>query len=124
MKKLNTKKVVKNLKFRVKMKDGTTRFFFLSNIIKVIYFYIVFLSEFIGMTFVCKTIQVSSVQVNKISSSHCIVHQLPQDKSLSPTSTNSHLPFPSAYQYTVFCVCILCIYVFWLITSPSFIQFP
>ena len=36
-----------------------------------------------------------------------------------PTST----PILSGHHHTVVCVCGLCMYVFWLILSPSFIQF-
>ena len=55
-----------------------------------------FLIEFIGVTLVCKIIQVSSVQLNETPSSQCIVHPLPQAKSLlipiPPTLAHLHLP--------------------------------
>ena len=64
--------------------------------------------EFIGVTLVHKAIQVSSVQVNKTSSAHCIVHPTPQAKSHSipilPLFAHLHLPsthFPSGYHHTV-----------------------
>ena len=41
------------------------------------------LIEFIGVTLFHKTIQVSNVQLNKISSAHCTVCPLPKAKSLS-----------------------------------------
>lgn len=40
------------------------------------------LFEFIGMTLVCKIIQVSRVQLNKISSTHCTMCPLPQHSPL------------------------------------------
>ena len=67
--------------------------------------------EFIVVTLVHRTIQVSRVQLNKASSSHCITCPPPQAKSLSvpisfplPTSTQIPLPFPSCYHHTVVCV--------------------
>ena len=55
-----------------------------------------FLIEFIGVTLVCKIIQVSSVQLNETPSSQCIVHPLPQAKYLlipiPPTLAHLHLP--------------------------------
>ena len=48
--------------------------------------------EFTRVTFICKTIQVSRVQLNKTSSAHCIVHPPPPEKSLSiPVSPHPHL---------------------------------
>ena len=41
-----------------------------------------FLLELIGATLVHKTIQISSVQVNKISSAHCFMHPSPKAKFL------------------------------------------
>ena len=41
------------------------------------------LIEFIGVTLVNKTIQVSSVQLNKLSSAHCTMGSLPKVNSLS-----------------------------------------
>ena len=46
------------------------------------YFYLLFLIEFIGLTLVHKTIQVSSLKFNKTASAHCIVCPLPKAKSL------------------------------------------
>lgn len=50
--------------------------------------------NFLGVTLICRTTQVASVQLNKASSAHCIVHPSPQAQSLSvplfptlPTST-------------------------------------
>ena len=62
-----------------------------------------FLIEFIGLTSVRKTRQVSSAQLNKTSSAPCIVCPSPQAKSLSvpippalPTSTRPHRASPLA----------------------------
>ena len=88
----------------------------------------VFFIEFISMTLVNKSIQVSSVQVNKTSSAHCIVRSLPQIRSLSvpiyPPFVHFHLPHPpslSLYRCPGLCVIyiLLC-----LIPSPFFISSP
>ena len=78
-----------------------------------------------------QTIQVSSIQLSKTSSAHWIMSPLPQAKSLHahfqpplPTSTYPTSPFPSGHHHTILCVYVLCIYVFWLIPSPSFIRSP
>ena len=99
----------------------TLYFYFIS--FHFISFSILFLIEFIGVTLVCKTIQVSSVQLNKTLSTHCIVHPSPSPKvqSLSiptpalPTSTCptplSLWPLPHCF----LCLCIMSIHVFCLI---------
>ena len=53
--------------------------------------YFLFFIELIGVTLVLKTIQVSSVQLNKTSSAHCIVHPSPQ-KSLFLSPFSPPLP--------------------------------
>ena len=90
-----------------------------------------FCIEFIGATLVCKTIQVSSVQLNKISSAYCIMLSLPHAKSLSapifppsaPTLPSPHPPFPLAITRLLSSsMCYVC--VFWLTPSLYFIQSP
>ena len=77
--------------------------------------------EFIGMTLVNRTTQVSSVRPNKTSSAYCIVHLPPKVKSLFaptyPPFAHFHLttpPFPSSYHHTAICVYVsymyMCIY--------------
>ena len=82
--------------------------------------------EFIGVTLVHKTIQVSSVQLNKTSSAQCIMHPLLKVKFLSipiypphslPSSTSPYPPFPLAITVLLsvcvsyMCVCVCFIYV-------------
>ena len=72
----------------------------------------IFWIELIGVTLVYKTIQLSSVQLNKTSSVHCIALPSLQAKcfsilifSLLPTSTYSLTHVPSGRHHTVVCVC-------------------
>ena len=94
----------------------------------IFYFYL-FVIEFIGMTLVHKTTQISIIQLNKHHFYNCPVFPSAQVKSLSVnltlhTSTQLQSPFLSGYHHTDVCVYVLCICVFWLIPSPSFIQSP
>ena len=89
----------------------------------IFFFSFQFLIEFIGVTLVHKTIQVSSVQLNKAKSSHGILCPSPQAKSLSIHIFSLFallhlLPPPSGCHHSPHCCLCVCIYVFWLI--PSF----
>ena len=66
------------------------------------------------MTLVHKITWILSVQLNKTSPAHCIVHPSPQAKSLSvpvfPHFAHLHLPltpFPSGYPHILICVYVL-----------------
>ena len=72
----------------------------------------------LGVTLVCKTIQVSSVQLTNTSSAHFMVRSFPKATSLSIpiypllfTSTCTHLPFPSGYHHRHCCRCLCHIYI-------------
>ena len=81
----------------------------------IIYVFMYYL--FIGMTLIHKTIQVSSVQVNKTLSLHCIMHPSPRAKSLSiripllcPPPPRPDPPFPRVITTLLSCLCV-CVYV-------------
>ena len=83
--------------------------------------------EFIGLTLVHKTIQVSSVQLNKTSSVHCIVCPSPHAKSLSvlfcPTQPTSTYPPPFPLPITtLLSASVYCMGVFFFFANRSFIQ--
>ena len=66
--------------------------------------------KFIEVTLVHKIIQVSSVQVNKTSSAHCIMcyhlnsFRLSPLSHLCPSPPNPSVPFPSGFHHTAICV--------------------
>ena len=67
--------------------------------------------EFIGVTLVPQTTQVSKAQHNSAQSAHCAVRRLLQAKSLClrfllPFASSTHPPpiSPSGYHHTVVCV--------------------
>ena len=74
-----------------------------------------FLTEFIGVTLVYKTIQVTSVQLNKTSSAHWVMYHCPK-QSLFPSRISPPLPFPPrlhslfplAITTLLLCVCVIC----------------
>ena len=82
-------------------------------------FFFLYFTEFIGVILVHKTIQVSSAQLNKTSSAHCIVLPSPKAKELPihPSFAYLHLPAtPSltGYYHTVVCeyVCVYNVFCF------------
>ena len=90
-----------------------------------------FLVNFIGVKLVYKTIQVSSIWLNKTSSAHCIVHPSAQVKYLSlpislPVSTSTYLPFPSSSgcHHPVVCFYVLHTYVILLNPFTFVMQSP
>ena len=81
-----------------------------------IYIYIYFI-EFIEVRSVHKTIPVSSAQLKKTSSAHCIVHPSPKAKFLSiPISpsliTCTYPSLPSGYHHAFVSVFVLYIHVY------------
>ena len=90
----------------------------LQNVEDLIGLMFVFFIEYIGVTLVNKTIQVSSVQLNTTSSAPCIVLSLPKVKSLPvtfchPFALFPFLPtlFPSSNHHTLVCVCLFRIFL-------------
>ena len=74
--------------------------------------YLLFIIEFIGVTLVHRTIQVSCIQLNKTSSVHCIVHIEPQVKSLSgpipPFCPHPSTPTSLSFWLSPHCCLCLC----------------
>ena len=90
--------------------------------------FIVFLIEFIGVTLVHKTTQLSSVQLNSTPSAHCTGCPLPEAKPLSLclpiclpfARTHVHLPpFSSCCRHAVVCVYMLYIHIYLLLNPLS-----
>ena len=93
------------LSLRIMISSSKT--LFSVNSLSVIIFSLI---KFIEVTLVHKIIQVSSVQVNKTSSAHCIMcyhlnsFRLSPLSHLCPSPPNPSVPFPSGFHHTAICV--------------------
>lgn len=83
-------------------------------IIAYVYLHLFIFIEFIKVILVHKAIQFSSVQLNKTSCTHCIVHPSPQVKSLSVPiypplwpPPPPQPPFPFGFHYTAVSICYI-----------------
>lgn len=100
-------------------------FFFCSRDQSTYTLYLFVLIESIGVILVHETLQVSSVQLNKTSSAHCIVLPWPQAKSLSirfPCPfAHLHLPTPTLLSLWLSLHCCLCLFVLYILYNIYYI---